>query len=283
MARLTSALLPLQVYDHRYKAVVDGVETDSMMEIDPSHRVVTFRMGNGSKEILEVHDFKNANALIFRGKRLLNARPGAFGISFLKLASFLLSKGITGIRFAEHQRCYIRTQTRSLPTAAEAAAEDAVLPLEEAKSVDTKVDESQVWVPAEEPVINSAFLFDSKIWEVCQELPVHWIHPAPLSAEADVGNVDAPDAEGTGQRVKRDAQEHDRVNDYREVGIELDRRLDERGYCCQDCRRGTRYCRRYYEPLGGFHPWPYYYQGGRVICQIVMPCNWWVARMLGRV
>ncbi|XP_056898391.1 tenomodulin isoform X2 [Takifugu flavidus] len=238
-----------KVYDHRYKAVVDGVETDSMMEIDPSHRVVTFRMGNGSKEILEVHDFKN---------------------------------GITGIRFAEHQRCYIRTQTRSLPTAAEAAAEDAVLPLEEAKSVDTKVDESQVWVPAEEPVINSAFLFDSKIWEVCQELPVHWIHPAPLS-EADVGNVDAPDAEGTGQRVKRDAQEHDRVNDYREVGIELDRRLDERGYCCQDCRRGTRYCRRYYEPLGGFHPWPYYYQGGRVICQIVMPCNWWVARMLGRV
>lgn len=69
----------------------------------------------------------------------------------------------------------------------------------------------------------------------------------------------------------------------REVGIELDRHLDERGYCCQDCRRGVRYCRRYYEPLGGFHPWPYYYQGGRVICHIVMPCNWWVARMLGRI
>lgn len=56
-------LLPLQVYDHRYKAVVDGVETDSVMEIDPRHRVVTFRMGNGSKEILEVHDFKNASTL----------------------------------------------------------------------------------------------------------------------------------------------------------------------------------------------------------------------------
>lgn len=56
-------LLPLQVYDHRYKAVVDGVETDSLMEIDPSRRVVTFRMGNGSKEILEVHDFKNASSL----------------------------------------------------------------------------------------------------------------------------------------------------------------------------------------------------------------------------
>lgn len=29
-----------------------------------------------------------------------------------------------------------------------------------------------------------------------------------------MGNVDAPDAEGTGQRVKRDTQEQQRVNDY---------------------------------------------------------------------
>uniref|UniRef100_H3DE90 Tenomodulin n=1 Tax=Tetraodon nigroviridis TaxID=99883 RepID=H3DE90_TETNG len=257
--------MSLQVYDHPYKAFVDGVETDSLMEIDPNRRIMTFRTGNGSKEIVEVHDFKN---------------------------------GITGIRFTEHQRCFIRTQTRSLPTATEAVAEP-----DQGESVDTKVDDSQVWVPAEEPIVNLAFLFDSKIWEVCQELPIHWIHPVPLSVNElfsflkqqkskrfganinkdDVGNVDAPDAEGTGQRVKRDTQEQDRINDYREVGIELDRHLDERGYCCQDCRRGVRYCRRYYEPLGGFHPWPYYYQGGRVICHIVMPCNWWIARMLGRV
>lgn len=49
--------------------------------------------------------------------------------------------------------------------------------------MDTKVDDSQVWVPAEEPIVNLAFLFDSKIWEVCQELPIHWIHPVPLSGE----------------------------------------------------------------------------------------------------
>lgn len=69
----------------------------------------------------------------------------------------------------------------------------------------------------------------------------------------------------------------------RDIGLELDNRLDDNGYCCQQCRRGYRYCRRYHEPLGGFNPWPYYYQGGRVICQIVMPCNWWIARMLGRI
>lgn len=50
-----------QVYDHQYKAVLDGVETDSMMEIDPSQRIEIFRMGNGSEEVLEVHDFKNVS------------------------------------------------------------------------------------------------------------------------------------------------------------------------------------------------------------------------------
>lgn len=56
--------------------------------------------------------------------------------------------------------------------------------VDETEAVDTKVDDSQVWVPAEEPIVNSAFLFDSKIWEICQELPIHWIHPSPLSGES---------------------------------------------------------------------------------------------------
>uniref|UniRef100_A0A671XBN7 Tenomodulin n=1 Tax=Sparus aurata TaxID=8175 RepID=A0A671XBN7_SPAAU len=182
-----------KVYDHQYKAVLDGVETESVMEIDPGQRIEIFRMGNGSEEVLEVHDFKH---------------------------------GITGIRFAEHQRCYIRTQTRKLPTVAEVEAEDAeLLQVDETEAVDTKVDDSQVWVPAEEPIVNSAFLFDSKIWEICQELPIHWIHPSPLSdAEVEnVASVDAPDAEVAGQRFARDVTDHVAVNDY-----ESNRSLPER-------------------------------------------------------
>lgn len=238
-----------KVYNHHYKAVVDGLERDGVMEIDPGQRIEIFRMGNGSEEVLEVHDFKN---------------------------------GITGIRFAEHQRCYIRTQTRKLPTVAEVEAGDTELLVDETEAMDMKVEDSQVWVPAEEPIVNRAFLLGSKIWEICQELPIHWIHPSPLS-DAEMGNEDAPDAEVTGQRFARDVLDHPAVNDYRDVGIELDNRLDDEGFCCQHCRRGYRYCQRYHEPLGGFNQWPYYYQGGRVICHIVMPCNWWIARMLGRV
>ena len=238
-----------KVYDHQYKAVLDGIETESVLEIDPGQRVEIFRMGNGSEEVIEVHDFKN---------------------------------GITGIRFAEHQRCYIRTQTRKLPTVAEVEAEDTELLVNEAEAVDMKVEDSHVWVLEEEPIVNPDFLLDSKIWEICQNLPIHWIHPSPLSDD-EVENVDTPDAEVTGQRFTRDVLDHPAVNDYRDVGIELENRLDDNGYCCQHCRRGYRYCRRYFEPLGGFNQWPYYYQGGRVICQIVMPCNWWIARMLGRI
>ncbi|XP_053284241.1 tenomodulin isoform X2 [Pleuronectes platessa] len=238
-----------KVYDHQYKAVLDGIETESVLEIDPGQRVEIFRMGNGSEEVIEVHDFKN---------------------------------GITGIRFAEHQRCYIRTQTRKLPTVAEVEAEDTELLVNEAEVVDMKVEDSHVWVLEEEPIVNPDFLLDSKIWEICQNLPIHWIHPSPLSDD-EMENVDTPDAEVTGQRFARDVLDHPAVNDYREVGLELENHLDDNGYCCQHCRRGYRFCRRYYEPLGGFNQWPYYYQGGRVICQIVMPCNWWIARMLGRV
>lgn len=48
-----------QVYDHQYKAVLDGIETEGMMEIHPTERIEIFRMGNGTDEVLEVHDFKN--------------------------------------------------------------------------------------------------------------------------------------------------------------------------------------------------------------------------------
>ncbi|MEQ2175110.1 hypothetical protein GOODEAATRI_014841 [Goodea atripinnis] len=49
------------VYDHEYKAVVDGIETNSVMEIDPDDLTEIFRVGNGSKEVVEVHDFKNVS------------------------------------------------------------------------------------------------------------------------------------------------------------------------------------------------------------------------------
>ncbi|XP_063046564.1 tenomodulin [Engraulis encrasicolus] len=243
-----------KVYDHAYTAVVDGLETDSLMEIDPVHRVEIFRMGNDTDEILEVHDFKN---------------------------------GITGIRFSKHQRCYIKAQTKELPKMADGELEDGPRIVGELETVEMKVEDAQVWVPSDEPITNHAFLLESKIWEVCRELPIHWIHPAPLrDAEFhDVEDVEEAPEEEThrGQRKARDILDDAGVHDYRAIGFELSNALDEQGYCCQSCRRGYRHCQRYHEPLRGYNPYPYFYQGGRVICQVIMPCNWWIARMFGRV
>lgn len=50
-----------QVYEHPYKAILDGVETEGLLEIDPDKHVEIFRMGNGSTEVLEIHDFKHVS------------------------------------------------------------------------------------------------------------------------------------------------------------------------------------------------------------------------------
>ncbi|XP_015207016.1 tenomodulin [Lepisosteus oculatus] len=242
-----------KVYGLQYRVLLDGVEVDSLMEIDPANRLEIFRTGNGTDEVLEVHDFKN---------------------------------GIAAVLFARHQRCYIRAQTKEFPEITAVQRED--MDVEGTEIADTQFEDSQVWVPAEEPIENRAVLLSSRISEMCEHLPVHWIHPSSLNDAKLHDTVDAEvekesEAGVKGRRQARDVTDYLDVNDYRENGIELDDRLDETGVCCQHCRRGYRFCQRYYQPLGGYMPHPYYYHGGVVICRIVMPCNWWIARMLGRV
>lgn len=51
----------LQMYSHEFKAVLDGVETDSLMEINSAKRMEIFRLGNSTDEVVEVHDFQNVS------------------------------------------------------------------------------------------------------------------------------------------------------------------------------------------------------------------------------
>ncbi|KAK1121122.1 tenomodulin isoform X1, partial [Acipenser oxyrinchus oxyrinchus] len=154
-------------------------------------------------------------------------------------------KGITGIRFAKHQKCYIRTQTKELPNITELESGDAVGLMEvtqfhlyqgwanmtspdaEEDITATEFEDSQVWVPAEEPIENRAFLLDSKIFEVCETLPIHWIHPlslkdaefhdiedVELSKDDEAREDSALLAKPNGNRKARDITDHLPVNDY---------------------------------------------------------------------
>ncbi|XP_063279533.1 tenomodulin [Prinia subflava] len=262
---------PRKVYDMEHTFFSNGEKKKIVMEIDPLSRTETFSSGNGSEEILEIHDFKN---------------------------------GITGIFFVGLQKCFIKTQTKVLPETTEAKIPE----LEGQEITTTYFEQSVVWVPGEKPIQNKEFLKSSKIFDICKNVTVFWIHPTPIAAP-ELANLEGAEEEdpelltdnqswldggsehelekdtqaGPKRRARQLTEEDLPVNDYSENGLEFHPLWDERGYCCAQCRRANRYCRRVCEPLLGYYPYPYCYQGGRVICRIIMPCNWWIARMLGRV
>ncbi|PKU35151.1 tenomodulin [Limosa lapponica baueri] len=192
---------PSQVYDMEHTFFSHGEKKKIVMEIDPLARTETFRSGNGSEEILEIHDFKNGEEI-----------------------------------------------------------------------TTTYFEQSVVWVPGEKPIQNKEFLKSSKIFDICRNVTIYWIHPTPIAVLVSAGSP-PPCALQSGHPPRNKS----------ENGLEFHPLWDERGYCCAQCRRANRYCRRVCEPLLGYYPYPYCYQGGRVICRIIMPCNWWIARMLGRV
>uniref|UniRef100_A0A674JKA2 Tenomodulin n=1 Tax=Terrapene triunguis TaxID=2587831 RepID=A0A674JKA2_9SAUR len=257
------------IYDMEHTFFSHGEKKKILMEIDPLTRTETFRSGNGREEILEIHDFKN---------------------------------GITGIFFGGLQKCFIKTQIKVIPETTEAEIQEPEV------LMTTYFEQSMVWIPEEKPIDNKEFLKSSKIFDICKNVTIHWIHPTLITApelhdfedggEDDVHflvtkrdgaerqnehHVDKDARPGTKRRARQLTEEDLPVNDYTENGLEFHPLWDERGYCCAQCRRANRYCQRVCEPLLGYYPYPYCYQGGRVICRIIMPCNWWVARMLGRV
>ncbi|NWY64958.1 TNMD protein, partial [Erithacus rubecula] len=134
-----------QVYDMEHTFFSNGEKKKIVMEIDPLARTETFSSGNGSEEILEIHDFKN---------------------------------GITGIFFVGLQKCFIKTQPKVLPETTEAKIPE----LEGQEITTTYFEQSVVWVPGEKPIQNKEFLKSSKIFDICKNVTIFWIHPTPIAA-----------------------------------------------------------------------------------------------------
>ncbi|XP_063794437.1 tenomodulin [Pseudophryne corroboree] len=241
--------IPEKVYDVEYKFFNNGEKTTVLMEIDPRNKIETFRTENGTDNAVEIHDFKH---------------------------------GITGIYFAGLQKCFIKTQSKEIPD----TEESTMVELEENAITSTIYEESMMWIPAEKPIEDKEFMKNSRIFEICKNVTTHWIYPTTPTAPEFLDFDDREDRSGEKQtkRQSRSLTEEDLpVNDYREAGLEMPSVYDHRGYCCHHCRRGQRYCQRVCEPMLGYYPYPYCYGSGRVHCRIIMPCNWWIARMLGRV
>ncbi|XP_061083188.1 leukocyte cell-derived chemotaxin 1-like [Conger conger] len=245
------------VYNIHYSMSINGKIEEGSMEIDSENNMEMFRTGSGLDEAVEVHDFHI---------------------------------GITGIRFSGGEKCFIKTQVKAhLPEVATLNKDSLMFDLED-EIMPAKFDEeSLIWVAADQPLKDNSFL-SAKILQLCGDLPIFWLRPTYPKGGRRRRDI---------QRRKRQAPEattpkapeepaYNPENPYQrnlegEEGMTFDAMLDHQGICCAECTRGHTHCQRICEPLGGYQPWPYHYQGCRVACRVIMPCRWWVGRILGLV
>ncbi|XP_017565555.1 leukocyte cell-derived chemotaxin 1 [Pygocentrus nattereri] len=241
------------VYNVHYTMSINGKVEEGSMEIDTLNNLERFTTGSGNDEAVEVHDFQI---------------------------------GITGIRFTGGEKCYIKTQAKGhLPDVETLNKESLMFDLEDEIMPAKFEEESLIWVAADQPLKDSSFL-STKILDLCGDLPIFWLRPTYPNGGQKKRSV--PRARRQAEEDEEEKPPFNPENPYHHVGGEegtmtFDPMLDHAGVCCTECRRSHTQCQRICEPLGGFHPWPYHYQGCRVACRVIMPCRWWVARIMGLV
>ncbi|KAL2088105.1 hypothetical protein ACEWY4_016933 [Coilia grayii] len=132
------------VYNVHYSMSINGKVEEGSMEIDPVNNLERFRTGSGSDEAIEVHDFQI---------------------------------GITGIRFAGGEKCFIKTQAKGqLPDVESLNKDSLTFDLEDEIMPAKFEEESLVLVAAGQPLKDSSFL-SSKILDLCGDLPIFWLRP----------------------------------------------------------------------------------------------------------
>uniref|UniRef100_A0A8C7JVU4 Leukocyte cell-derived chemotaxin 1 n=1 Tax=Oncorhynchus kisutch TaxID=8019 RepID=A0A8C7JVU4_ONCKI len=190
-------------------------------------------------------------------------------------------KGITGVRFAGGEKCYIKTQVKAhLPDVKTLNKDSLLFDLDE---VTPAKFEEHMDLGGRVPLSDPAFL-STKIRDLCGDLHIFWLrHTYTNSGQrkraAPHQRRQAPGAE---EEVDPEAafnpeNPYHRGLDGDEGTMTFDPMLDHQGVC----RRSHTQCQRICEPLDGFQPWPYHYRGCRVACRVIMPCCWWVGRILG--
>ncbi|XP_077473792.1 leukocyte cell-derived chemotaxin 1 [Stigmatopora argus] len=276
------------VYSAHYSMNINGELREGSVEIDSDDNVETFKTGSGDQEAVEVRDFQS---------------------------------GITAIRFFRGDKCYIKSQMKGNLPRLGAHDKDSMMSDLPDEDVPVRFDEEfLIWVSSEEPLKDISFL-SPKILAQCRELPIYWLQPlipkdgsrrkrrrrdsqrAKRQTRVELAEVtEKEDYTRLGERPGEEGLQSDvgsgfnPENPYHRGGgtgaaagagedgaMTFDSMLDHQGICCAECRRSYTHCQRVCEPLRGHWPWPYNYRGCQVACRVIMPCRWWVARILGIV
>ncbi|XP_013874160.1 leukocyte cell-derived chemotaxin 1 [Austrofundulus limnaeus] len=273
------------VYNVRYSLSINGEVREGSVQIDSDNNLGRVKTGSGTGEAVEIHDFQI---------------------------------GVTGIRFFGGDKCFIKSHIKAnLPLMGAHNKETLMFDLADELMPVRVDDEFLTWVAAEKPLKNTTFL-SNKILDLCGKLPIFWLKPVYLKdgarrtrgarrAKRQLDTEEIKAAVGERDPVSRAEQEASRAvdgeeeesaagsaynpeNPYHrsgeaqgETAMTFDSMLDRQGICCSECQRSYTHCQRVCEPVRGYWPWPYNYRGCRVACRVIMPCRWWVARILGVV
>ncbi|KAM6985053.1 leukocyte cell-derived chemotaxin 1-like [Aplochiton taeniatus] len=132
------------VYNVQYSMSINGKVKEGSMEIDSANNLERFRTGSGYGDAVEIRDFQI---------------------------------GITGIRFLDGEKCYIKSQIKaSIPNVENLDKESLMLDLAD-EIMPVKFDEeSLIWVSADQPLKDTSFL-SSKILDLCGGVPIYWLQP----------------------------------------------------------------------------------------------------------
>ncbi|KAM4609452.1 leukocyte cell-derived chemotaxin 1 [Polymixia lowei] len=277
------------VYNVHYSMSINGKVKEGSLEIDSDSNLERFKTGRGEEEAVEIHDFQI---------------------------------GITGTRFFGGEKCYIKSQIKAnLPDMGTKHKAPLMFDLTD-EVMPVKFDEdSLIWVAEDQPLEDTGFL-SSKILALCGDSPIYWLHPTypkdgerrkreaqrakrqlnmeELEAAAEERNTVSRSGDDTSRVAEEEegaqsseGSAYNPENPYHrrkeggeggeEGAMTFDPMLDHLGICCSECRRSYTHCQRICEPLGGHWPWPYNYRGCQVACRVILPCRWWVARILGVV
>uniref|UniRef100_A0A8C2ZXP2 Leukocyte cell-derived chemotaxin 1 n=1 Tax=Cyclopterus lumpus TaxID=8103 RepID=A0A8C2ZXP2_CYCLU len=242
------------VYNVRYSMNINGEVRQGSVEIDSDNNLERFKTGSGAEEAVEIHDFQI---------------------------------GITGIRFFGGEKCYIKSQIKAdLPHMGAHNKESLMFDLTDEVIPVSFDEEFLMWVSAEQPLKDTSFLSNT-ILGLCGDLPIYWLRPIYSKGchglfVLDIMYCFIPQEEGA-HSAAGSAYNPENPYHVKEDAMTFDTMLDHQGICCAECQRSYTHCQRICEPLRGHWPWPYHYRGCRVACRVIMPCRWWVARILGLV
>uniref|UniRef100_A0A3Q2Q128 Leukocyte cell-derived chemotaxin 1 n=1 Tax=Fundulus heteroclitus TaxID=8078 RepID=A0A3Q2Q128_FUNHE len=251
------------VYNVSYSLNINGEVREGSVEIDSDNNLQRFQTGSGAGEAVEIHDFQI---------------------------------GITGIRFFGGDKCYIKSHIKANLPLMGAHNKDLLMFDLTDEPMPVRFDEEHlVWVAEKQPLKNTTFL-GNRILDLCGKLPIFWLQPTSSKGFFHISHSLLKDVVGPNEQEAVDEGQsavgsgYNPENPYHRSGetgeesaMTFDSMLDHRGFCCSECQRSYTHCQRVCEPLRGYWPWPYNYRGCQVACRVIMPCRWWVARILGVV